>query len=52
VTEVADSPLDYTALLPLGPDTTEYRVVTTDGIDTVDPPLGSFLRVSRTRSAG
>jgi fumarate hydratase class I len=35
----------YTDLLPLGPDTTEYRLVTTDGVDTVETPLGTFLRV-------
>ena len=29
MTEVAPSPLDYTALLSLGPDTTECRLVTT-----------------------
>jgi fumarate hydratase class I len=33
-------------LLPLGPDTTRYRLVTTDGVDTVETPIGSFLRVS------
>ena len=38
--------LDYTELLPLGPDDTEYRLLTTDGVDTVETPLGTFLRVS------
>ena len=38
--------LPYTELLPLGRDDTEYRLVTTDGLDTVDTPLGTFLRVS------
>jgi len=33
-------------LLPLGPDTTNYRLLSTDGVETVDTPLGSFLRVA------
>lgn len=33
-------------LLPLGPDTTEYRLLTTDGVEKVDTEVGSFLRVS------
>ena len=33
-------------LLPLGPDTTEYRLLTTDGVQKVDTEVGSFLRVS------
>jgi fumarate hydratase, class I len=36
---------DFTELLPLGPDTTEYRLLTTDGVSTVDTPAGTFLRV-------
>src|SRR5499433_3644094 len=36
----------YAPLLPLGPDTTKYRLVTTDGIGTVDGPGGRrFLTV-------
>jgi hypothetical protein len=26
----------YTELLPLGPDHTEYRLLTTDGVSTID----------------
>ena len=37
---------EFTELLPLGPDTTPYRLVTTDGVEEVDTPLGTFLRVS------
>jgi len=37
--------LDFTELLPLGPDTTQYRLVTTDGVEQVDTPLGPFLKV-------
>ena len=33
----------YESLLPIGPDTTEYRLITKDGIDVVDgsgwPPV-------------
>src|SRR4051794_10449332 len=36
----------YTETLPLGPDPTEYRLLTTDGVDTIDTPAGRFLRVS------
>ncbi|MGC9668148.1 fumarate hydratase [Planosporangium sp. 12N6] len=36
----------YAPLLPLGPDQTEYRLVTTDGVDIVDGPGGRrFLNV-------
>lgn len=38
---------DYTDLLPLeGPDTTEYRLVTTEGVNTVDLGGRTFLEVS------
>ncbi len=33
-------------LLPLGPDTTEYRLLSTEGVETVDTAVGTFLRVS------
>ena len=35
----------FTELLPLGPDTTEYRLLTTDGVSTIDTSAGTFLRV-------
>jgi len=35
----------FTELLPLGPDTTEYRCISTDGVRTVDTPLGTMLEV-------
>jgi fumarate hydratase, class I len=35
----------FTELLPLGPDTTPYRLVTTEGVSTVDTPLGTMVRV-------
>ena len=34
----------YSDLLPLGPDTTEYRLLTTDGVSTVDVD-GTTLKV-------
>ncbi|MFM8554112.1 MAG: fumarate hydratase [Acidimicrobiales bacterium] len=37
---------EFTELLPLGPDTTPYRLVSTEGVEEVDTPLGTFLRVS------
>jgi fumarate hydratase class I len=40
------SPDWFTELLPLGPDTTEYRLVSTEGVGTTDTPLGRFLTVS------
>ncbi len=36
---------DTTALLPLGEDTTEYRLVGTEGVSTFDTSEGTFLRV-------
>ena len=36
----------FTELLPLGPDTTEYRLLSTDGVSTIDTPAGTFLRVA------
>jgi fumarate hydratase, class I len=35
----------YTELLPLGPDTTPYRLVTTEGVSTFETPEGTFLKV-------
>ena len=37
---------EFTELLPIGHDDTPYRLVTTEGVDTVDTPLGRFLRVA------
>jgi fumarate hydratase class I len=36
---------EFTEILPLAPDDTPYRLVTTDHVSTVDTPLGRFLRV-------
>ena len=39
------APFSYTELLPLGDDTTEYRLISTDGVSTFDTPEGTFLKV-------
>ncbi|MEO5724634.1 MAG: fumarate hydratase [Ilumatobacteraceae bacterium] len=36
---------EFTELLPLGHDDTPYRLVTTEGVSTVDTPLGRFVKV-------
>ena len=36
----------YTELLPTGPDHTEYRLISTEGVDTFETSEGTFLRVS------
>jgi fumarate hydratase class I len=36
---------DFTELFPLGPDTTKYRLVTTEGVSSFDTPEGTFLKV-------
>jgi fumarate hydratase class I len=36
---------DYTEMFPLGPDSTEYRLVSTEGVSTFDTPHGTFLEV-------
>jgi fumarate hydratase, class I len=38
-------PFKYTELLPLGPDDTQYRLVTTEGVSTFETPEGTFLKV-------
>ena len=35
----------FTEILPLGPDTTEYRLISTEGVSQVATPLGTFLKV-------
>jgi fumarate hydratase class I len=36
----------FSEIFPLGPDTTEYRLVSTDGVSQVETPLGTFLKVT------
>ncbi|CAB4573491.1 unannotated protein [freshwater metagenome] len=35
----------FTEILPLGPDTTQYRLISTEGVSEVTTPLGTFLKV-------
>src|SRR6056297_4032577 len=43
---MADVPaFSSTELLPLGPDDTEYRLVTSEGVSTFETPEGTFLQV-------
>ena len=39
-------PFVHSELLPLGPDTTEYRLLTTQGVSTFSTSEGTFLKVS------
>ena len=43
---ISNSPDWFTELLPLGDDTTQYRLVTTEGVESVETPLGTMLKVS------
>jgi len=36
---------EFTEILPLGPDDTPYRLLTTGGVSTIDTAAGRFLRV-------
>ncbi|HEY0519281.1 MAG TPA: fumarate hydratase, partial [Ilumatobacteraceae bacterium] len=36
----------YTELLPLGPETTQYRLLTTEGVSTIETDAGTFLQVA------
>src|SRR3954454_24700086 len=36
---------EYTELLPIGPDDTSYRLLTTEGVSTFDTPEGTFLKI-------
>jgi len=36
---------EYQELLPIGPDDTPYRLLTTDGVSTFDTPEGRFVKV-------
>jgi fumarate hydratase class I len=40
------SEFEFTEILPLGKDETEYRFVTTQGVSTFETPEGTFLKVS------
>jgi fumarate hydratase class I len=36
----------FSEIFPLGPDTTEYRLLSKDGVSEVETPLGTFLTVT------
>ncbi|MSO14722.1 MAG: fumarate hydratase [Ilumatobacteraceae bacterium] len=36
----------FSEIFPLGPDTTEYRLLSKDGVSQVETPLGTFLRIT------
>ena len=36
---------DFTEMFPLGPDETNYRLVSTEGVSTFETPEGTFLKV-------
>ncbi len=36
----------FSEIFPLGPDTTEYRLLSKEGVSEVETPLGAFLRVT------
>jgi fumarate hydratase class I len=40
-----DAPFAYSELLPLGPDNTEYRLISTEGVSTFSTSEGTFLKV-------
>jgi fumarate hydratase, class I len=42
---VAEPSFDFTELLPLGPDSTPYRHISSEGVSTFETPLGTFLKV-------
>jgi fumarate hydratase class I len=36
----------FSEIFPLGPDTTEYRLLSKDGVSEVETPLGTFLKIT------
>ncbi len=36
----------FSEIFPLGPDTTEYRLLSKDGVSQIETPLGTFLKVT------
>jgi fumarate hydratase, class I len=45
MTKPNPAPFQFSELLPLGPDTTEYRFISTEGVSTFETPEGTFLKV-------
>jgi len=48
MTSSAPSPFFHSQILPLGPDTTEYELISTAGVSTFETLQGRFLRVEPT----
>ncbi len=48
MTSSAPSPFFHSEILPLGPDTTEYELISTAGVSTFETPQGRFLHVEPT----
>jgi len=48
MTSSAPSPFFHSQILPLGPDTTEYELISTAGVSTFETLQGQFLRVEPT----
>ncbi|MGA0081508.1 MAG: fumarate hydratase [Ilumatobacteraceae bacterium] len=46
MTKPNPAPFQFSELLPLGPDTTEYRLISTEGVSTFETPEGTFLKVN------
>ncbi len=42
---MASPDFEFTELLPLGPEETTYRMLTTDGVSTFETPEGTFVKV-------
>ena len=45
MTKPNPAPFQFSELLPLGPDNTEYRLISTEGVSTFETPEGTFLKV-------
>ena len=45
MTKPNPAPFQFSELLPLGPDTTEYRLISTEGVSTFETPEGTFIKV-------
>ncbi len=44
--EARQEPFSFSELLPIGPDQTEYRLISTEGVEQFETSAGTFLRVS------
>ena len=44
--ETRQEPFSFSELLPIGPDETDYRLISTEGVELLETSAGTFLRVS------